>query len=157
MRSEHEHGQESPLMNKKGLRHFRDNEAWTRARAGEPSLMNKKGLIKAHALVSPYGDLAELKLNYWLTIEIKNSKKIANPQEFSAESFVFSYISLKIQPLYCFRGKMCKKLEKWDPLNGLITQSEIRKCKNMAFTVPTHGGWVSRRALIWIILSAVDQ
>ncbi len=36
-------------------------------------------------LVSPYGDLAEIKLDNWMTIEVKNLKKIANPQEFSVE------------------------------------------------------------------------
>jgi hypothetical protein len=25
---------------------------------------------------------------------------------------------IEIQPLFCFRGKMCSKLEKWDPLMG---------------------------------------
>jgi hypothetical protein len=35
--------------------------------------------------VSPYGDLAEIKLDNWMTIEVKNLKKIANPQEFSVE------------------------------------------------------------------------
>ncbi len=41
-------------------------------------------------LVSPYGDLAQRKSDYWRTNEDKNLKKIANPQAFSVEQFVFS-------------------------------------------------------------------
>jgi hypothetical protein len=37
-------------------------------------------------LVSPYGDLTEVKLDYCITIEVKNFfEKIANPQAFSVE------------------------------------------------------------------------
>jgi hypothetical protein len=36
-------------------------------------------------LVSPYGDLAQRKVDYWRTNEGKNLKKIANPQAFSVE------------------------------------------------------------------------
>jgi len=38
-------------------------------------------------LVSPYGDLTEVKLDYCITIEVKKKflKKIANPQAFSVE------------------------------------------------------------------------
>jgi hypothetical protein len=36
--------------------------------------------------VSPYGDLAQRKIDYWRTNEGKNlKKKIANPQAFSVE------------------------------------------------------------------------
>ncbi len=35
---------------------------------------------------------------------------------------------IEIQPLYCFRGKMCKKLEKRDPLMGSHPVSETRLC-----------------------------
>jgi hypothetical protein len=67
--------------------------------------------------VSPYGDLAEIKLDYWITIEVKNLKKIANPQAFFPVEYNLCFLTFYwIQPLYCFRGKMCKKLEKWDPL-----------------------------------------
>ncbi len=46
-------------------------------------------------MVSPYGDLAQRKTDYWRTNEGKNLKKIANPQAFSVEQFVFSDFSLK--------------------------------------------------------------
>jgi predicted Ser/Thr protein kinase len=38
-------------------------------------------------LVSPYGDLTEVKLDYCITIEVKKKifEKIANPQAFSVE------------------------------------------------------------------------
>jgi hypothetical protein len=39
-------------------------------------------------LVSPYGDLTEVKLDYCITTEVKKKKKfkkIANPQAFSVE------------------------------------------------------------------------
>ncbi len=36
-------------------------------------------------LVSPYGDLAQRKLDYWRTNEGKNFEKIANPQAFTLE------------------------------------------------------------------------
>ncbi len=36
-------------------------------------------------LVSPYGDLAQRKTDYWRTNEGKNLKKIANPQAFSID------------------------------------------------------------------------
>ncbi len=36
-------------------------------------------------LVSPYGDLAQRKTDYWRTNEGKNLKKIANPQAISTE------------------------------------------------------------------------
>ncbi len=35
---------------------------------------------------------------------------------------------IEIQPLYCFRGKMCRKLEKWDPLMGSHPVRETRLC-----------------------------
>jgi hypothetical protein len=35
--------------------------------------------------VSPYGDLAQRKEDYWRTNEIKNLKKIAYPQAFTEE------------------------------------------------------------------------
>jgi hypothetical protein len=35
--------------------------------------------------VSPYGDLAQRKADYWRTNEVKNLKKIANPQAFTIE------------------------------------------------------------------------
>jgi hypothetical protein len=45
--------------------------------------------------VSPYGDLAQRKTDYWRTNEGKNLKKIGNPQAFIVEQFVFSDFSLK--------------------------------------------------------------
>ncbi len=42
-----------------------------------------------------YGDLAQRKIDYWRTNEVKNLKKIANPQALSIEYFVFSSCSLK--------------------------------------------------------------
>jgi hypothetical protein len=33
-------------------------------------------------------------------------EKIANPQAFTVEKFVFLFFSIEIQPLYCFRGKI---------------------------------------------------
>ena len=45
--------------------------------------------------MSPYGDLAQRKTDYWRTNEGKNLKKIAIPQAFSVEQFVFSDFSLK--------------------------------------------------------------
>ncbi len=44
----------------------------------------------------PYGDLAQRKTDYWRTNKGKNLKKIANPQAFSVEQFVFSYFWLKM-------------------------------------------------------------
>jgi hypothetical protein len=35
--------------------------------------------------VSPYGDLAEINLDYSITIAVKNSTKITNPQAFTVE------------------------------------------------------------------------
>jgi hypothetical protein len=47
-------------------------------------------------LVSPYGDLAQRKVDdYWRTNEVNNLKNIANQQAFTVEQFVFSYFSLK--------------------------------------------------------------
>ncbi len=37
-------------------------------------------------------------------------------------------IFIEIQPLYCFWGKMCRKLEKWDPLMGSHPVRETRLC-----------------------------
>jgi hypothetical protein len=36
-------------------------------------------------LVSPYGDLADIKLDYSLIIKVKNLTKFADPQAFSKE------------------------------------------------------------------------
>jgi hypothetical protein len=35
---------------------------------------------------------------------------------------------IEIQPFYCFRGKMCRKLEKWDPLMASHPMRETRLC-----------------------------
>ncbi len=45
--------------------------------------------------MSPYGDLAQRKTDYWRTNEGKNLKKIANPQTFIIESFSFLYFLWK--------------------------------------------------------------
>ncbi len=54
--------------------------------------------------MSPFGDLAQRKTDYWRTNEGKNLKKIANPKTFSVEQCVFR-LFIDFQPLYCFRGK----------------------------------------------------
>jgi hypothetical protein len=46
-------------------------------------------------LVSPYGDLAQRKIDYLRTNEVKNLKKIANPQALSIKYLLFSSFSLK--------------------------------------------------------------
>ncbi len=56
--------------------------------------------------MSPYGNLAEINLDYGITIEVKNLKKIAYPQAFSVEKFVFSYFSLKLS-LYIVLEAKC--------------------------------------------------
>jgi hypothetical protein len=40
------------------------------------------------------GDLVQRKEDYWRTNEVKNLKKLANPQAFTIEYIVFSYFSL---------------------------------------------------------------
>jgi hypothetical protein len=58
-------------------------------------------------LISSYGDLSEIKLDYSIIIEVTNLTKIANPQAF--QNFG---IWVEIQLLYSFRGKLCNKTEK---------------------------------------------
>jgi hypothetical protein len=60
--------------------------------------------------VSPYGDLVQRKTEYWRTNEGKNLKKIANPQAFSVEQFVFSYFSLKFSHYTVLEAKC---VENW--------------------------------------------
>ncbi len=55
----------------------------------------KSQIYPEFPLVSPYGDLAQRKTDYWRTNDGKNLNKIANPQAFSEEQFVFSDFSLK--------------------------------------------------------------
>jgi len=66
-------------------------------------------------LVSPYGDLTEVKLDYCITTEVKKKKNFLK-NSYSTSIFCrIIYIFLlfiEIQPLYFLRGKMCKKLEK---------------------------------------------
>jgi len=57
-------------------------------------------------LISSYGDLSEIKLDYSIIIEVTNLTKIANPQAF--QNFG---ILVEIQLLYSFRGKLCNKME----------------------------------------------
>ncbi len=52
---------------------------------------------------------------------------------------------IEIQPLYCFRGKMCRKLEKWDPLMGshLNAQpSTNRSVPNIVAQLSAEKQWV---------------
>ncbi len=48
-------------------------------------LFGVKLLYPELSLVSPYGDLAQIKVDYCRTNEGKNLKKIANPQAFTLE------------------------------------------------------------------------
>ncbi len=65
----------------------------------------------------PYEDLAEIKVDYWRTIEVKNVKKLLILKHLICVFILF----IEIQPLYCFRGKMCKKTGKVRPTDGLIS------------------------------------
>ncbi len=76
--------------------------------------------------MSPYGDLAQRKTDYWKTNEGKNLKKIANPQAFSVEQFVFSDFSLKFSH-YTVLEQNVKETGKVRSSDGLITYYEIRK------------------------------
>ncbi len=42
-------------------------------------------------------------------------------------------VFIEIQPFHCFRGKMCKKLEKWDPLKYNLEPMAIRVKKLFAY------------------------
>ncbi len=57
--------------------------------------------------------MKERKIDYWKTNEVRNLKKITNPQTSIYYRIICLFMFfIEIQPLYCFRGKMCRKLEK---------------------------------------------
>jgi hypothetical protein len=77
-------------------------------------------------LVSPCGDLSQRKVDYWRSNEVKNLKK---SKSIYCRIICLFILFIEIQPLYCFRGKMCRTLEKWDPLMGSLSSKRSQTSK----------------------------
>jgi len=60
----------------------------------------------------------------------------------------FFIVFIEIQPFYCFRWKMCKKLEKWDPLKYNLEPMAIRVKTLFAYVDPIEVD-INRKLNVW--------